>query len=70
MMVYFHYCSAAPRPPPNTNNGDFEQSSAQGGITVEGDIGQLYGDSVLSNRLCVRQRADNTCQLLRLRLNS
>ena len=32
--------AAAPRPPPNTKD-DIEQSPAQGGITVEGDLEQL-----------------------------
>ena len=36
MMASFHYCGTAP-PPPNTND-DVEQSPAQGGITVEGDL--------------------------------
>ena len=31
-------------PPPNTND-DMERSLAQGGITVEGDLEQLNGDS-------------------------
>ena len=31
-------------PPPNTND-DFEQSPAQGGIAVDGDLEQLNGDS-------------------------
>ena len=45
-------------PPPNTND-DIEQSPAQGGITVEGDLEQLNGDSVRSDSLLsVRQRAD------------
>ena len=54
---------------PNTND-DIEQSSAQGKITVEGDLEQLKGDSVRSDSLSVRQRADGTCQLLRSGLNS
>ena len=36
MMAYFHYCGTSP-PPPNTND-DIEQSPAQGGITVDGDL--------------------------------
>ena len=40
-------------PPPNTND-DIEQSPAQGGITVEGDLEQLNGDSVRSDSLSVR----------------
>ena len=35
-------------PPPNTND-DIEQSLAQGGITVEGNLEQLNGDSVRSD---------------------
>ena len=37
-------------PSPNTNN-DIEQSPAQGGITVGGDLEQLNGDSVRSDSL-------------------
>ena len=48
---------------PNTND-DTEQSPAQGGITVEGDLEQLNGDSVWSDSLSVRQRADDICQLV------
>ena len=44
-------------PPPNTND-DIEHSPAQGGITVEGDLEQLNGDSVRSDSISVRQRAD------------
>ena len=47
-----------------------EQSPAQGGITVEGDLEQLKGDSVRSDSLFVRQRADGVCQLLHRELNS
>ena len=35
-----------------------EQSPAQGGITVEGDLEQLNGESVRSDSLSVRQQAD------------
>ena len=56
-------------PPPNTNV-DIEQSSAQGGFTVEGDLEQLNGDSVRSDSLSVRQRGDGACQLPHRRLNS
>ena len=56
-------------PPPNTND-DIEHSPAQGGITVEGDLEQLDGDSVRSDSLSVRQRADGVCQLLYRELNS
>ena len=56
-------------PPLNMNN-DIEQSQAQGGIAVEGDLEQLNGDSVRSNSLSVRQRADGVCQLLHRGLNS
>ena len=55
--------------PPNTND-DIEQSPAQGGITVEGDLEQLNGDSVRFDSLSGRQRADGVCQLLRRGLNS
>ena len=37
-------------PPPNTND-DVEQSLSQGGITVEGDLEQLDGNSIRSNSL-------------------
>ena len=53
----------------NTND-DVEQSPAQGGITIEGDLEQLNGNSVRSNSLSVRQRADGVCQLLHRGLNS
>ena len=56
-------------PRPNTND-DIEQSPPQGGITVEGDLEQLNGDSVRSDSLSVRQRADGVCQLLHRGLNS
>ena len=56
-------------PSPNTND-DIEQTPAQGGITVEGDLEQLNGDSVRSNSLSVHQRADGACQLLHRGLNS
>ena len=39
----------------------FEQSPPQGGITIEGYREQLNGDSVRSDSLCVRQRADGIC---------
>ena len=39
--------------PPNTND-DIEQSPSQGGITVEGDLEQLNGDSARSNNYSVR----------------
>ena len=55
--------------PPNTNE-DIEQSLAQGGITYEGDLEQLNGDSVRSDSLSVRQRVDGVCQLLHRGLNS
>ena len=44
-------------PPPNTNDG-IKQYPAQGKITVEGDLEQLNGDSVRSDSLSARQRAD------------
>ena len=56
-------------PPPNTND-DIEQSPAQGGVTVEGDLEQLNGDSVRPDSLSVRQRAGGVCQLLYRGLNS
>ena len=56
-------------PPPNTN-GEIEQFPAQGGITVEGDLEQLNGDSVRSDSLSVRQIADRAFQLLHRGLNS
>ena len=56
-------------PPPNTND-DIEQSPAQGGITVEGDLEQLNRDSIRSDSLSVRQRADGVCQFLRRGLKS
>ena len=56
-------------PPPSTND-DIEQSPAQGGITVEGDLEKLNGDSIRSDRLSVRQRADGVCELLHRGLNS
>ena len=68
MMTSFHCCGTSPLPP-NTN-GDIEQSPAQGGITVEGDLEQLNGDSVRSDSLSVCQRADGVCQLLPRGLNS
>ena len=51
-------------------NDDIEQSPAQGGIAVEGDLEQLSGESVRSVSLSVRQRADGVCQLLQRGLNS
>ena len=37
--------------PPSNTNDDIEQSPSQGGITVEGDLEQLNGDSVWSDSL-------------------
>ena len=51
MMVYFHYCGTSPSPP-NTND-NIEQSTSQGGITVEGDLEQLNGGSVRSDSISV-----------------
>ena len=68
MMASFHCCGTSP-PRPNTND-DIEQSPAQGGIAVEGDLEQLDGDSVRSDSLSVRQKADDVCQLLHRGLNS
>ena len=56
-------------PPPNTND-DIDQSPAQGGITVEGDLEQLNGDSVRSDSLSVRLRTDGVSQLLHRGLSS
>ena len=67
-MASFYCCGTSP-PPQNTND-DIEQSPAQGGITVEGCLEQFNGDSVRSNSLSVRQRADGVCQLLHRGLNS
>ena len=41
-------------PPPNTND-DIKQSPAQGGITVEGDLKELNGDSVWSDNPSIHQ---------------
>ena len=57
-------------PPPPSTGDDIEQSLPQGGITVECDIEQLNGDSVRSDSLSVRQRADGACELLHRGLNS
>ena len=48
MMASFHFCPPPGRPPPNTNNGDIEQPSAQGGTTGAGNVGDLNLNSVLS----------------------
>ena len=56
--------------PPSNTNDDIEQSPAQGGITVEGDLEQLDEDSVRSDSFSVRQQADGVCQLLHRGLNS
>ena len=50
--------------PHSNSNDDIEQSPAQGGIAVEDDLEQLNRDSVRSDSLSVRQRADGTSQLL------
>ena len=68
MIAYFHCCGTSP-PPPNTND-KIEQSPAQGGITVEGDLEQLNGDSVRSDSFSVGQRADGVCRVLHRELNS
>ena len=52
MMASFHCCGTSPYIP-NTND-NIEQSPAQGGITVEGDVEQLNGDSVRSDSISVR----------------
>ena len=43
---------------------------SQSGITVEGNLERLNGDSVRSDSLSVRQRADGACQLLHRGLDS
>ena len=39
--------------PPSNANDDVEQSLPQSGITVEGDLEQLDGNSIRSNSLSV-----------------
>ena len=56
--------------PPPSRNDDIKQSPAEGGITIEGGLEQLNGDSVRSDNRSVRQRADGVCQLLRRGVNS
>ena len=56
--------------PSKNTNDDIEQSPAQGGIIVEGDLEQFNGNSVRSDSLSVRQQADGVCQLLHRGLNS
>ena len=56
------YCCGTSPSSPNTND-DIEQSPSQRGITVEGDLEQLNGDSIRSDSLSVHQRADCVCQL-------
>ena len=68
MMAYFCCCGTSP--PPRNTNDDIEQSPAQGEITLEYDLEQLNGDSVRSDNLSVRQRADDVCQLLHSGVNS
>ena len=55
---------------PQNTNDETEQSPTQGGITVEGDLEQLNGDSVRAESLSVRQRVDGACKLLHRGLNS
>ena len=53
--------AAAPPPPhPNTND-DIEQSPAQGGIVVEGDLEQLNRDSVQYDSLSVLIAFSKAC---------
>ena len=52
-MAFFNCCCGTSPPSPNTND-DIEQSPAQGGITVEGDLEQLNGGSVRSDSLFFR----------------
>ena len=62
MMASFH-CRGTSPPPPNAND-DVEQSLSQGGITVEGDLEQLDGNSIRSNGLSVakeRMASVNSC---------
>ena len=68
MMASLHCCGTS-LPPPDTNE-DIEQSPAQGGIAVEGDLEQLDEVSVRSDSLSVRQRADGVSQLLHRWLDS
>ena len=67
MMAYF---TAAAPPSTSKYNDDNEQSPSQGEITVEVDFEQLNGDSVLSDSLSFRQRADRVCRFLHRGLNS
>ena len=56
-------------PPPSNTNDDVEQFLAQGGITFEAHLEHLNGDSVWTDSLFIRQRADGVCQLLHRGLN-
>ena len=67
MMASLHCCGTPP--PPNTND-NIEQSPVQVGVTVEGDLEQLNGESVGPDSLSVRQRVDGAYQLLHRELNS
>ena len=68
MMASFHGCGTSP--PSTHTNDDIEQSPAQGGIAVEGNVEQLNRDFVRSDSLSLRQRVDGTCQLLHRGLKS
>ena len=52
MMAYF-YCCGTYASRLNTND-DIDQSPSHGGITVEGDLVQLNGDSVRFDSLSLR----------------
>ena len=49
--------------PPSDTNGDIEQSLAQDGIAVGGDLEQLNRDSARADSLSVKQRVDGACHL-------
>ena len=69
MRASFHCCGTSP-PPLQIQTTISSSPPSQGGITVEGDLEQLNGDSVRSDSLSVRQRADGACQLLHRGLDS
>ena len=68
MMASFHYCGTSS--PLQIRTTISSKSPAQGEITVEGDLEKLNRDSVWSDSLSIRQRADGVCQLLHRGLNS
>ena len=65
MMASFHCCGTSPPLQIPTTIS----SSLRRRITVVGDLKQLNGDSVGSDSLSVRRRADGVCQLLPRELN-